>query len=195
MSKRADKGITRFLGWIVEYASEMNGGLDERISAAFDKVVAEAEHGGTGIGQATVRRALKDRAELERLAHDLVCTRAPKPPPFPVGTRLRCVRNRGSSWTAAVDNPRDMSEHPEDWVQVSGFGLEVEIAEVKPGRRGTGEQLRDSDGPMFYEDDGQPILDETDDGRSIYYVSAGERGKRAGRLIPHKYRNEWEIIK
>ena len=120
-------------------------------------------------------------------------TRAPKPPPFKVGTRLRCVRAGGRGYTAVVPSPRVHDEHPEVWVQISGPGMEVVVAETKPGRRGTGEQLVDSDGPMFYEDSGDPILDETQDGRSVFYVEA--RGEKHGRIIWAKDKKDWQVIK
>lgn len=122
-------------------------------------------------------------------------TRRPLPPPFKVGTQLRHdpQTRRGRGYTAAVENARDQREHPEDWVQISGPGLEVVVAETKPGRRGTGQQLRDSDGPMFYEDTGEPILDETEDGRSVFYVEAN--GRKHGRIIWAKDKKEWKVIK
>lgn len=121
-------------------------------------------------------------------------TRAPKPPPFPVGARLRCVAMRGHSYAPLVARPRDIDKHPEDWVRIAGRGIEVTIDEVQPGRPGTGRQLRDVDGPMFYEDTGEPILDETRDGCSVYYVSVGG-GERHGRLIHYKDRGDWERLR
>ena len=124
-------------------------------------------------------------------------TRAPKAPPFAVGTKLRCVTKRGDVYTASAWNdqpsPRDIKEHPEDWTKVFGVGLEVVIDEVIRGTRGTGKQLRDEDGPMIY-DDGDPILDDTKNGLSVYHVTSAN-GHRDGRLIRHENRSEWEVIK
>ncbi len=50
--------------------------------------------------------------------------------------------------------------------------LEVTITEVRPGRRGTLRHCRDENGPMYWDDTGEPILDETDDGYSVYFVEA-----------------------
>jgi hypothetical protein len=111
-------------------------------------------------------------------------TSAPKPPPYPVGARLHYLGKRhvrvGSNGGGFVD--------------IIAPAMTVTIEEVKIGTRGTGVQLRDADGPMFYEDDGEPILDETRDGYSIYYV-IDERGKRHGRCILRDTAKEWERVK
>jgi hypothetical protein len=86
-------------------------------------------------------------------------TRAPLPPPFPVGTRLGCVEGH-DAYAPCVDRPRDITSNPEDWVRISGRGIEVEIDRVELGHRGTGRRLRDEDGPMYH-DDGEPMVDET----------------------------------
>lgn len=121
--------------------------------------------------------------------------RDPEPPPFAVGTKLVCVADRGDCHAPAVRVPRDSERHPEDWVRIGGKGLEVVIDEVKLGHRGTGHQLRDHDGPMFY-DEGDPIIDQTRDGYSVYHVTINNGGKveRAGRLIDHDSRKDWKVI-
>ncbi len=114
-------------------------------------------------------------------------TRAPKPPPFPIGTRLVCVSDRGDI-TACTIGPSGR-----DYVRtkIYGKGIEVVIDEVILGRQGTGNQLRDQDGLMFY-DEGDPILSETEDGMSVYHVTAGS--ERQGRMIRHENRGEWKVI-
>ncbi len=119
-------------------------------------------------------------------------TRVPLPPPFPVGTRLRCVDGYDAH-VASVERPRDLRAHPEDWVRVSGRGLEVTIASLKPGSRGTGRQLRDADGPMYHED-GEPMLDETRDGYSIYHVARGDGHHPSGRCIDPSSAHKWEML-
>lgn len=121
-------------------------------------------------------------------------TRDPLPPPFPVGTRLRCLEHH-DAYVACVDRPREIKDHPEDWVRVSGRGIEVTIDEVRPGRRGTGRQLRDEDGLMFY-DDGEPMLDETKDGYSVYHVVRGtsRAAKNSGRVIWPDSAHDWEVL-
>jgi hypothetical protein len=83
-------------------------------------------------------------------------TRDPLPPPFPVGTHLRCVEGH-DAYVPSVERPRDIKAHPEDWARLSGRGIEVTISRVEPGRRGTGRHLRDEDGPMHH-DDGEPMI-------------------------------------
>lgn len=82
--------------------------------------------------------------------------RQPKAAPFAVGTRLRYT-GTDASWHE-IEGER---------VYIYGPGVEVTVAETRPGRRGTLRQLRDEDGPMEYEDTGEPILDTTRDGYSI----------------------------
>lgn len=115
-------------------------------------------------------------------------TREPKPPPFPLGTRLVCVSERGDITTKSW---RDGA-----WVEslVYGKGLEVVIDEVIEGRQGTGQQLRDHDGLMFYEDTGDPILDETEDGMSSYHVTSKDGTRDSGRLIRHDNISEWKVV-
>jgi len=122
--------------------------------------------------------------------------RDPLPPPFPIGTRLRCIKGF-DAYVSAVDHPRDIAKYPEDWKRVSGCGIEVTIDKVVEGRRGTGRQLRDEDGLMYYEDTGEPILDETRDGYSVYHVVSGDTraAKMSGRCIrPDDAKERWEVI-
>jgi hypothetical protein len=76
------------------------------------------------------------------------------------------------------------------------FGLIVTIAETRPGRRGTLVHLRDEDGPMYYEDTGEHILDETHDGYSVYHAEAWQNGRKQGRCIfpDAEFLQEWEIV-
>lgn len=46
---------------------------------------------------------------------------------------------------------------------------------------------------MIFEDTGEPILDETRDGCSVFYVEA--KGTKHGRLIWAKDKKEWKVIK
>ncbi len=121
-------------------------------------------------------------------------TRASLPPPFPVGTRLRCVEGY-DAYVASVDSPRDIKAHPEDWARISGLGIEVTIARVELGRQGTGRQLHDEDGPMSHYD-GEPILDETQDGYSVYQVvrGAGNVAKMSGRCIFPDSAHRWQVL-
>jgi hypothetical protein len=119
---------------------------------------------------------------------------APLPPPFPVGTRLRCIEGH-EAYVARVDRPRDLKDHPEDWTRSSGRGLEVTIDRVELGYCGTGRQLRDQDGPMYH-DDGEPMVDTTRDGYSVYYVVPGEGriAKQSGRCIYPDSVHRWQVL-
>ena len=123
--------------------------------------------------------------------------RDPLSPPFAVGTRLRCIEGY-DALVPCVDRPQHggRAKHPEEWVRVSGIGIEVVIDHVVEGRRGTGRQLRDEDGLMFYEDDGAPMLDTTKDGYSVYYVvrGTGHAAKMSGRCIDPDSAHKWEVI-
>ncbi len=121
-------------------------------------------------------------------------TRDPLPPPFPVGTQLRCVEGH-DAYVPNVVRPRDLKDHPEDWARVSGRGLEVTIARVEPGHRGTGRQLRDEDGPVC-SDDGEPLLDETHDGYSVYQVvrGVGDAARMSGRCIFPDSAHKWQVL-
>ena len=115
--------------------------------------------------------------------------RPPKKAPFPVGAKLRYI-GKTHSWTYDIDpKTKEKKEVP---IQVPGMIVTVE--EVRPGRRGTLRHLRDENGPMYYEDTGEPILDDTDDGYSVYYVNAWQNGKRQGRCIFTEYKKEWEVL-
>lgn len=113
-------------------------------------------------------------------------TRAPKRPPFAVGTTLKYVgtsRITGEDFNAKGERVT--------WTLLEP-GMVVEIDEVKLGRRGTGEQLSDHDGPMF-DDDGEPYIDETRDGTSCYHV-VDPNGRAHGRLILNTTAKEWEVV-
>lgn len=104
-------------------------------------------------------------------------TAPPLPPPFPVGTRLRCIDP--IPW-------RKISVEVEGKVVVLyGPGLEVLIDSTTKGRQGTG-RVVDED------DDGDPIYDETMDQFSVYHV---EGAPDHGRLIRHDAAKNWEVIK
>lgn len=115
--------------------------------------------------------------------------RKPKPAPFKCGTRIRYI-GETRSWTYDI-NPvtKEKKEVP---IQVPG--MIVMIAEVRPGHQGTLVHMRDADGPMYYEDTGEPILDDTDDGYSVYYVEAYQHGKKQGRIIHRESKKEWEVV-
>lgn len=121
-------------------------------------------------------------------------TRAPLPPPFPMGTRLRCIKGH-DAYVSSVERPRDRKDHPEDWVRVTGQGIEVTIARVELGRRGTGRQLHDEDGPIVL-DDGEPLFDETQDGYSVYQIVRGEgiAAKMSGRCIFSDSAYKWQVL-
>jgi hypothetical protein len=85
------------------------------------------------------------------------------------------------------------NSHRDHNVRISGRGLEVVIDEVRLGRRGTGRQLIDEDGPMFH-DDGDPMIDETKDGYSVYHVSSDAHTKKAsGRCIFPHTAQRWQL--
>lgn len=118
--------------------------------------------------------------------------RPPKPAPFAVGTRLRYVGTHESYTYDINPKTREKREVP---LQVPG--MVVTVAEVRPGRRGTLRPCRDENGPMYYEDTGEPILDDTDDGYSVYFVDAWQNGRKQGRCI-HPDREsilEWEVVR
>lgn len=136
----------------------------------------------------------QDNNDLDSASGKRALTRDPLPPPFPVGTHLRCIEGH-NAYVASVDRPRDIKTHPEDWARISGSGIEVTIDRVESGRRGTGRQLRDEDGPMYY-DDGDPILDETQDGYSVYHVvpGTGPAAKMSGRCIRPSSAPMWQVL-
>lgn len=117
------------------------------------------------------RKAMADRA-----------TRDPRPPPFQVGVRLRCIVGPRHDVTFGLGD---------DQVRVFGHGLEVVVDEVRPGRRGTGRWIQPSE--VGGDDDEEPFQDETRDGYCVYHVTAAS-GKRHGRCISWKCVGEWEVI-
>jgi hypothetical protein len=116
--------------------------------------------------------------------------RTPKPAPFTVGTKLRYVGTH-ESYTVDID-PKTRAKRE---VPLQVPGMIVTIAEVRPGRRGTLRHLSDEDGPMYY-DSGEPILDETADSYSVYFVEAWQSGRKQGRCIHPDTESlaEWEVI-
>lgn len=90
--------------------------------------------------------------------------KAPRPPPFPVGTRLRLVK-AGPSFVKVGD--------------------EVTVVRVKPGRRGTGRL-------MEVQDDGYEVYDETSDGYSVYEVRPSDTVY--GRCLYARDASEWEVV-
>ncbi len=98
-------------------------------------------------------------------------TSAPKPAPFPVGTRLKYVGKSDVSYGATGG----------EMVRVVYPGIEVTIDRCAYGKQGTGRVIDE-------DDDGSPIYDETRDFVSIYHVGI------AGRCIDHEDACEWQII-
>jgi hypothetical protein len=96
--------------------------------------------------------------------------RLPKPAPFAVGTRVRYLG----------DHATYADEHGK--VPLIKKGMEFEIIETDAGRRGT---LRTID----LDEEGEAILDTTQDGRSVYVNARGQR-----RCIWPDSAVEWEII-
>lgn len=96
--------------------------------------------------------------------------RAPLPPPFPVGTHLRLIRDRGGIYAG-------------DGTPLEVLGTEAVIVRVKEGRRGT---LR-----LIEVDDytGEEIRDTTRDGYSVW-----NRVDGSGRIIWPANADEWERI-
>ena len=98
--------------------------------------------------------------------------REPLPPPFPVGAKVR-LRPGGNV----------------PYVSPSGV---VEIKRTRTGRRGTLRHLTDEHGPMYLEDTGEPLLDETKDGYSVYEVLGWDK-KPMGRIIWPQDAGQWEV--
>jgi hypothetical protein len=96
--------------------------------------------------------------------------REPKPAPYAVGTRLRYV--------GTLEAFRD----PAGTDRIFGPGMEGEVSEVRPGRRGT---MRDISDPEI---DDEPIYDTTRDGYSVVYINS------FGRAIYPGESNEWEKV-
>lgn len=111
-------------------------------------------------------------------------TQAPKPPPFPIGARLKYVG------TSTIGVGADI----ETCVWILFPGAIGTIVKVNPGRRGTGRACYDEDGPMIWEDTGEPILDDTQDGYSVWVSDVDPRNKNNGRCIDLDDVAEWELI-
>lgn len=103
-------------------------------------------------------------------------TKPPLPPPFPIGTRLKCVDPQ--SWR------RISVEVNGKTVVLYGHGLEVVVDGVTKGRQGTGR--------LVDEIDGERIYDETIDQCSVYHV---EGAPDHGRLIRHDGAKNWKVVK
>lgn len=114
--------------------------------------------------------------------------RKPKPAPFPIGTRLRYI-GKHESYTY------DIRDGEKKTIPLCVPGMEVTIDSIMAGHRGTLRHLRDEDGPMYYEDTGEPVLDKTQDDLSVYHVEAYQNGRKQGRCIHCENVSEWEIVK
>lgn len=108
--------------------------------------------------------------------------RQPKKPPFPVGARLRYV-GQHQGWFHNKAGERVPSCVP---------GLEVVIVRTTAGRRGTLAPLYEDGEPMVWDDTGEPILDETKDGYSVYEVHVDD--KTYGRCIFPEAAKQWERV-
>ena len=119
-------------------------------------------------------------------------TRDPRPAPFPVGTRLRCVDRKG----ARLRFGRDGVKYPErdtenNYVTVYGYGLEVTIDETRPGHQGTGRTVYLDKKLFISSDDGdEGFIDSTSDGYSVYHVE----GTKHGRCISPEDARKWKVI-
>lgn len=127
--------------------------------------------------EAARKEAAKRNAELDPC-------REPLPPPFPVGTRLRCKGRRHDLryGRPGVVVRGDSDRYPEDWIVVYAKGLEVTVDEVRPGRRGTGRMVDLDDGE-------DPFPDATRDGYSVYHVEGSH-----GRCIFAEDADDWEVL-
>lgn len=110
--------------------------------------------------------------------------REPLAPPFAVGARLRYCGAHASFFGWGKDGGVSPIVAP---------GVEVVIDAVRPGHRGTLRQISDADGPAYFEDTGDPILDTTRDGYSIFHVT-DPVGQTYGRCIDHETASEWVIL-
>lgn len=108
---------------------------------------------------------------------DVTPKRAPLPPPFSVGTRVRYRGERRAYTTAEPGPDRRALIEP---------GMEVEITGTSPGRRGTGRPVGEPD------EEGEQAIDRTRDGHSVYLVDDGTRLR--GRIIWPADAGEWEVI-
>ena len=112
-------------------------------------------------------------------------TRDPLPPPFAVGTRLRCVDKNASPLRYGRDGVKHPERTPTDgYVTVYEYGLVVTIDEVRVGHHGTGREVDLKDGE-------EPFIDSTSDGYSVYHVE----GTKHGRCIFAEDKNKWEVVK
>lgn len=148
----------------------------------------KVHHALVALGERRAKRGHSRDESLVRCAelyHRYILTRDPLPPPFALGTRLRYL---GTRHVRANHNGGPM-------VDVIAPGIEVTIVEVNRGRPGTGQHLKDEDGPMFYDDaQTEPIFDETKDGYSVYRVDVPGMERGPGRAIHVDTKHEWEII-
>lgn len=115
--------------------------------------------------------------------------RMPKRAPFKPGTRVRYL---GTTESYTYDINPETRERK--LVPLLVPGLEVIIDHVKTGRQGTLRHLSDSDGPMYYEDSGEPILDTTTDSYSVYKVEAVQNGVQQGRIIWPDTKKDWQVV-
>lgn len=106
--------------------------------------------------------------------------RAPLPPPFPVGVRVRYTGTRTQTLCAVERWINGVLSKIEGAVTVLAPGMVVTIDGVKRGRRGTGR--------FEYFDDHEPDVDETIDGWSLYTVAGNKRAIYAGAA------GEWEVV-
>lgn len=100
-------------------------------------------------------------------------TRPPLPAPFPIGAHVRYLGETRSPYLKTGDVKK--------------------IVRVAAGHRGTGRQFVDSDGPVVWEDTGEPILDETKDGHSVWEFK-DSAGEKQGRAINPKDAGNWERV-
>lgn len=115
--------------------------------------------------------------------------RLPKNPPFAIGTRLRYVGTH-ESYTFHID----AKTQERTKVALCVPGMIVTVDKVVPGRRGTLRHLTDFDGPM-YDDCGEPVLDNTQDGYSVYHVEAFQNGVKQGRCIFPDGSKDWQRVR
>jgi hypothetical protein len=120
--------------------------------------------------------------------------RLPNKPRFAIGTRLRYIGDTISRY--GCNDCARKSSVAESWVECRRPGLEVTIVEHRLGRQGTLRPARDEDGPMYYEDTGEPILDTTSDGYCLYQVACPRCGKKMyGPIVGHDNEHEWKEVK
>lgn len=93
---------------------------------------------------------------------------SPKPAPFPVGAKLRCLKG-ADVYAPRVEQPDAIQQTPEHWDLLFGRGLEVEIIRVVSGTCCTNQ-------------------DEATDGASIYRI-----GKRERRITANSS-SKWQVL-